>query len=81
MLFLLLALTCRLGRPRNSLWLSFGTLALVAAASEIVQSFVPVRGPQLHDWLADLAGIAAGLALSELVLRLYWRSTGCDRVR
>jgi VanZ family protein len=61
--------------------LSFGILALIAAASEVVQSFVPGRGPELHDWLADLAGILAGLALFEPALRLYSRMTGRKRVR
>ena len=81
LLFFFLALTCRLGRPQDPLWLSFATLALVAAASEVVQFFVPGRGPQLQDWLADLGGILAGLVLCAPILRLCSRILGRNRVR
>ena len=81
LLFFLLAFTCRLHRPQDPFWLSFGILALVAAASEVVQSFVPGRGPELHDWLADLGGILAGLVLFAPALRFYSRILGRDRAR
>ena len=80
-LFVFLALTFRLGRPLDPFWLCFVVLALVAGASEVVQCFVPGRGPELYDWLIDLAGIVAGLALFDPALRLYGRVVGRNRVR
>lgn len=39
-------------------------VALFAAADEWHQQFVPGRSTELADWLADMAGAAAGVTLS-----------------
>jgi UDP-2,3-diacylglucosamine pyrophosphatase LpxH len=44
----------------------FGLLALFGAADEIHQAFVPGRGGDPVDWLADLAGTVLGLAAGSL---------------
>jgi VanZ like family len=81
LLFFFLALAFRLARPQDPSWLSLGLLALLAAASEVLQLFVPARGPELPDLLADFAGILAGLVLCAPARHLYSRILGRNRVR
>jgi VanZ family protein len=50
-------------------WIAFAGLAAYAAVDEYLQRFVN-RGPSLDDWFADLAGIAAVLAILERRRRL-----------
>jgi UDP-2,3-diacylglucosamine pyrophosphatase LpxH len=54
----------------------FGLLALFGAADEIHQAFVPGRGGDVVDWLADLAGTFLGLALTSLPVVLTRRVSG-----
>ncbi len=56
-------------------WIAFAGLAAYAAVDEYLQRFVG-RTPSLHDWLADLVGIAAVL----LALELYRRFTASPAV-
>ena len=62
-----LSLLCNLAfHPRQPGWLpgwiTFVTLVLLVILSgeEIAQAFIPHRTCDLFDWLADLAGLAAG---------------------
>jgi hypothetical protein len=71
--FGLLALLVRAGRPRDPLLLHLSCWLLVGALTEVLQLFTPDRDPQAADWLADVAGISAGLALAELGLLVQRR--------
>lgn len=51
----------------------FGALLLLALTSEILQFFVPLRTTRLSDLVADTLGIAIGLGLACLVMRLKSR--------
>jgi len=66
--FGLLALLVRIGRPRDPLLLHLSCWLLVGALSEVLQLFTPDRDPGAADWLADATGISAGLILAELGL-------------
>ncbi len=64
-----LSLLCNLAfHPRQPRWLprwiTLVTLMLLVILSgeEIAQAFIPTRTCDLFDWLADLAGLAAGQA-------------------
>jgi VanZ family protein len=47
----------------------FVAVALYGAATEIIQAFVPGRTADVRDWLADVAGAAAGVVLMSLLYR------------
>jgi len=66
--FALLALFVRTGRPRDPLLLHLSCWALVGAAAEVLQLLTVDRAPSTSDWLADVAGITLGLALAEIGL-------------
>ena len=73
LVFGLLALLVRSGRPRDPFLLHLSCWLLVAAVSEILQLFTPDRDPQAGDWLMDALGIGGGLLLAELALALRRR--------
>jgi hypothetical protein len=73
LVFGLLALLVRVGRPRDPLLLHLACWLLAGALTEVLQLFTPDRDPQAADWLADVAGIGAGLALAELGLLVQRR--------
>lgn len=50
-----------------------------AASDEWHQSFVPGRSSDAGDWLADAAGVAAGLAFYHWARRRAWRHTSARR--
>lgn len=55
----------------------FFLMSLFATSSEILQLFIPSRGPQLGDIFIDCIGIVFGLAISALCgLLFYRRNTG-----
>lgn len=64
--FAVLALLVRAGRPHDPLLLHFSCWVLVAAVTEILQLFTVDRDTAAADWLADVAGAAIGLGLAEL---------------
>jgi hypothetical protein len=67
-LFLVLELTGRWAGIRQSLL--GAALVGYAVVSELVQGLTPLnRSMTVGDWLADVAGIVAGLALWALILR------------
>ena len=65
LVFGLLALLVRIGRPRDPLLVHLSCWLLVGALTEVLQLLTPDRAPGAADWLADAAGIGAGLALAE----------------
>jgi hypothetical protein len=68
LLFLALALTGRWAGMRQSLL--GAALVGYAVVSELVQGLTPLnRSMSLGDWLADVVGAVAGLALWALILR------------
>jgi VanZ like family len=69
-LFGLLALLVRAGRPGDPLLLHLSCWLLLAAVTEVLQLFTPDRDPQVGDWLMDATGAFAGLLLGELALLL-----------
>ncbi|HET6519634.1 MAG TPA: hypothetical protein VFG47_07405 [Geminicoccaceae bacterium] len=73
-LFALLAVVARAVRPSDPAWFLLLALGLFAAATEMAQFFLaePPEADDFVDWLADLAGAGAGLALAGFARRL-WR--------
>jgi hypothetical protein len=68
LLFLTLAVTGRWAGIRQSLL--GGALVGYAVVSELVQGLSPLdRSMSVGDWLADVVGVVAGLALWALILR------------
>jgi VanZ family protein len=57
------------GTRRGMLWVLLGAFAL-GCAIELVQLFVPGRSCEWQDLLADSAGIALGLGIALVALRL-----------
>ena len=47
-------------------WITLTTLVLflVLSLEEVAQAFIPTRTCDFYDWLADLAGLAAGQVLA-----------------
>lgn len=71
-----LSLLCNLAfQPRNPAWLprtvTMVTLALLVLLTleEIAQAFIPSRTCDPLDWLADLAGLAAGQYVARISRR------------
>jgi VanZ like protein len=50
--------------------------ALYAMSDEIHQSFVPLRTPDVMDWLTDVTGAAVGSAIAVALLRARALPTG-----
>lgn len=50
-----------LARTRLRLWLALLIGLLMGAGDECYQSLTPGRTPSVYDWLADAAGVTAGL--------------------
>jgi VanZ family protein len=70
--FCALAVTGRFGFPgrlREAMRLALG-LVVLGVAIEVVQSFLPTRSAEVNDVLADIVGIAGGLAAAAAVGRL-----------
>jgi VanZ family protein len=49
-------------------------LAVYAGLDEYTQGWVPLRTPDPLDWMADVAGILAGILLFVLIRRVLCRS-------
>ncbi len=64
-IFAILAIIVRLGRPSDSIWLHIAAWLPIAVASEVLQLFTIEREPSLSDLLLDMAGVLFGLALLE----------------
>ena len=79
LVFGLLALLVRAGRPRDPLLLHFSCWLLAGAVTEVLQLFTPDREPSAADWLADATGIALGLALIELIFLVQRRLAAARR--
>ena len=54
--------------PRQVMRVVWGLL-VVGVLTEVLQAYVPGRGPSLADWVADALGVAAGV----LVAGVMWR--------
>ena len=72
-LFGLLALLVRIGRPRDPLLVHLSCWLLVGAVAEVLQLFTTDRSPEAGDWLVDAIGTALGLALAEIGLLIQRR--------
>jgi VanZ family protein len=81
LVFGLLALLVRVGRPRDPLLLHLSCWLLLAAVTEVLQLFTPDRDPEAGDWLMDALGTTAGLLLAELGLWLQRRLESARRRR
>jgi hypothetical protein len=66
MMFGILALLVRAGRPRDPLLLHLSCWLLLGAVTEVLQLFTPDRDPEAGDWLMDALGASAGLVVAEL---------------
>lgn len=53
---------------RRAMWVALGGI-FFAAATELLQGFAPGRSPELFDLLADVVGLAVGIAVYALVRR------------
>jgi hypothetical protein len=53
----------------------FSALLLLAAATELMQFFVPERTPRLSDAIVDSTGAGLGLALTLLIGKFVWPRT------
>ncbi|MGI9498896.1 MAG: VanZ family protein [Geminicoccaceae bacterium] len=69
-MFALLALLVRMGRPFDPFWLHVGAWSLIAVASEVLQLFTFDREPSMDDLWADGLGIFIGLVLAETARRM-----------
>jgi len=60
---------------RRAVLVAIALCALYAVSDEFHQSFVPMRTPDVLDWLTDVAGATAGSAITAaLLLRVRGRS-------
>ena len=76
--FGLLALLVRIGRPRDPLLVHLSCWLLVGAATEVLQLLTPDRSPEAGDWLIAAIGTTVGLALAETGL---WIQRRVERAR
>ena len=60
MVFGMLALLVRAGRPRDPLVLHLSCWLLLGAVTEVLQLFTPDREPEAGDWLMDALGVERG---------------------
>ncbi len=56
--------------PRRVLMMTVLAVWLFAAAGELTQDQLHGRGAELGDWVADMAGVLAGMAAGSFLLRL-----------
>ncbi len=54
---------------------------IYAATDEVHQAYVPGRSVELADWVADVAGLIAGIALYGAAERIYGHRTHSRRRR
>ncbi|MHB1222424.1 MAG: VanZ family protein [Gemmatimonadaceae bacterium] len=62
-------------RPFGARLLMLLAIAVMAAADEWHQQFIPGRSAEIEDWLADTAGATVALAFSSLVMALRRRES------
>lgn len=74
-MFAVLALLVRLGRPDTPLWLHAGAWLLIGVASEVLQLFTVDRETSLGDLGLDALGILIGLSLAHLFSSMPRSST------
>lgn len=67
-LFTLIGLCPIYGTGRTAVWRTIGVAVFLAALTELLQSLVPGRHPQLSDVAVDLSGTATALLLYRMVL-------------
>ncbi|HEX3209583.1 MAG TPA: hypothetical protein VHQ91_09405 [Geminicoccaceae bacterium] len=70
LVFALLALLVRIGRPRVPLLVHLACWLLVGAAVEVLRLFAPDRSPDAASWLVSAIGTVLGLAVAEIGLWL-----------
>jgi hypothetical protein len=70
LIFAILALLVRLGRPDDPLWIHIGAWLLISVASEALQLFTFSRESSVDDLVFDAVGVALGLALAEIARRM-----------
>ena len=80
-LFGLLALLVRIGRPRDPLLVHLSCWLLVGAATEVLQLLRPDRSPEAGDWLIAAIGTTVGLALAETGLLIQRRMARARKAR
>ncbi|MEJ5990746.1 VanZ family protein [Ramlibacter sp. PS3R-8] len=66
-LFTLIGLCPVYGTGRTAMWRSIAVAGLLAVLTELLQSLVPGRHPQLRDVLIDLSGTATAMFLHKLM--------------
>jgi hypothetical protein len=71
--FGLLALLVRIGRPRDPLLVHLSCWLLVGAVVEVLQLLTPDRVPEAGGWLVGAIGTALGLTLAEIGLSIQRR--------
>jgi len=54
---------------KRPVWQFIGWVLLLASVTEVVQLFVPTRAFNPVDWLANVTGLAAGLAATHIGTR------------
>lgn len=64
------------GAPARTLAMIVLAIWVLAAGTELAQSRVPGRSPELADWVTDMAGAVAGLAVAGPVMRAVLRRRG-----
>ena len=80
-IFGLLALLVRIGRPRDPLLVHLSCWLLVGAATEVLQLLTPDRSPEAGDWLIAAIGTTLGLALAETGLLIRRRLERARKAR
>jgi hypothetical protein len=72
-IFGLLALLVRIGRPRDPLLVHLSCWLLMGAVVEVLALFTPDRSPEAGGWLVGAVGTVVGLALAEIGLLIQRR--------
>ena len=72
-MFVPLGLFLGLMLPVRKFWIGYVALPLVSAAIEIMQLFLPTRGTQITDFLANSFGAWIGLSFAWLIVTLTER--------
>ncbi len=78
LVFGLLALLVRIGRPRVPLLVHLSCWLLVGAVVAVLQLFTPDGSPEAGDWLIGAIGTMSGLAVAEIGL---WVRRRIERAR
>ena len=68
-LFIILSMVVRFAFPTIPIAIQVAHLMLFAAITEVLQYFAVGRGPEIGDWLFDVAGIVLAFTLSQLLRR------------